>query len=89
VYDGDLAALVQRLGDGRTLVVTLAEPSPAIHVAGTTVVEVEGPRQRLRFEGNPAEVIAAIVRDHAVVDLTIEEPSVEQVISRLYRGVAG
>lgn len=84
VHDGALHDLVLRLGTGRTLVVTTPEPIAALELPGTVVVRVEGPRQWLRFEGNPADVIAAVAAAAAVVDLSIEEPSVEQVVARLY-----
>jgi ABC-2 type transport system ATP-binding protein len=86
VHDGPLTDLVQRLGSGRILVVTTPEPVPPIAVDGASVSKVDGPRQWLRFDGNPADVIAAVVASTAVVDLSIEEPSIEQVISRLYAG---
>ncbi len=84
VHDGALADLVRRLGTGRTLVVTTPEPVAPLTIAGTEVVRIDGPRQWLRFEGNPAEVIAAVAAAAAVVDLSIEEPSVDQVVKRLY-----
>ncbi|MEZ5256663.1 MAG: ATP-binding cassette domain-containing protein [Ilumatobacteraceae bacterium] len=85
VHDGPLTDLVDRLGDGRTLVVTLASVSPAIDLPGVRVLEVDGPRQRLAVDRNPAELVAAVMAVADVVDLRLEEPSVEQVVSRLYR----
>ena len=84
VHDGPLTELVARLGTGRTLVVTTPEVVTPIDLPGIELVRTEGPKQWLRFEGNPAEVIAAVAAAAPVVDLTIEEPSVEQVVSRLY-----
>ena len=84
VHDGALADLVARLGSGRTLVVTTVDPVPPIELPGTEVVRTDGPKQWLRFDGNPAAVIAAVAAAVEVVDLTIEEPSVEQVIARLF-----
>ena len=84
VHDGPLTELVARLGTGRTLVVTTPEVVAPIDLPGIELVRTEGPKQWLRFEGNPAEVIAAVAAAAPVVDLTIEEPSVEQVVSRLY-----
>ena len=84
VHDGPLTELVARLGTGRTLVVTTPEVVAPTDLPGIELVRTEGPKQWLRFEGNPAEVIAAVAAAAPVVDLTIEEPSVEQVVSRLY-----
>jgi ABC-2 type transport system ATP-binding protein len=84
VHDGPLVDLVQRLGSGRTLVVTTPDPVAPLSIPGAEVSKVDGPRQWLRFDGNPADVIAAVAAAVEVVDLSIEEPSVEQVVSRLY-----
>jgi ABC-2 type transport system ATP-binding protein len=85
-YDGSLASLVETYGRGRTLVVTLADAAPPITVAGATVAKVDGPKQWLT-PATPdalASVVAAVMATHDVVDLAIEEPSVEEVITRLY-----
>jgi len=86
VHDGGLAALVTTLGGGRRLVITLAEPRPPLHVAGATNVGVDGPVQTFTFDGNPGPMVAEMMANADVVDLRIDEPDVEEVISRLYRG---
>ncbi len=90
VHDGGLTELVDRLGDGRRLVVTLAETCPPLElggmVPGAMVVRTEGPQQWIAFDSNPAAVVAAVMSTATVTDLRIEEPSVEEVVARLYRG---
>jgi ABC-2 type transport system ATP-binding protein len=89
VYDGTVDDLKFRHGQHRTLVVDLEHPGAPLSVAGAEVVRIEGPRQWLRFHRDrttAAELIAAIARTTPVLDLTVEEPLIEDVIARLYSG---
>lgn len=90
VYDGGLSGL-QGLGETeRTLVVDLAEPAAPIEVAGARVVRTDGPRQWLTFPAreSAAPVVADIVARYPLVDLSVEEPDIEDVIAQLYAGAA-
>ncbi|MBA3283145.1 MAG: ATP-binding cassette domain-containing protein [Acidimicrobiia bacterium] len=87
VYDGTVDDLKWRHGQYRTLVVDLERPHGPLVVDGAEVVRVEGPRQWLRFHRDrttAAELIAGIARTTAIVDLTVEEPLIEDVIARMY-----
>ncbi|HWI04623.1 MAG TPA: ATP-binding cassette domain-containing protein, partial [Acidimicrobiales bacterium] len=87
VYDGTVDDLKARHGQYRTLVVDLERPNGPLEVAGAEVVRVDGPRQWLRFHRDrttAAELIAAIARTTPVLDLTVEEPQIEDVIAHLY-----
>ena len=89
VYDGTVDDLKARHGQYRTLVVDLEAANGPLTVDGAEVVRVEGPRQWLRFHRDrttAAELIAGIARTTPVVDLTVEEPLIEDVIARLYAG---
>ncbi len=89
IYDGALAALRDRFEPFRTLVVDLAVAAPAIVVEGAEVVRVEGPRQWLRFHRehtSAADLVARVAQQVELLDLTIEEPGIEDVITRIYRG---
>jgi ABC-2 type transport system ATP-binding protein len=89
-YDGDLPGLSRTVGAQRVLVVDLAEPGPdldgldgARHLAS----EGGGLRQRLAFDAErttAAKVLAAVAQRAEVVDLTVEEPDIEDVIRRIY-----
>jgi ABC-2 type transport system ATP-binding protein len=92
VYDGELEALKQRFGTERTVVVDLEEPAPPLEVPRARVVKVEGPRQWLRFhraEATAADVVAAVAARARLVDLTVEEPAIEDVIRHMYEHGAG
>jgi ABC-2 type transport system ATP-binding protein len=88
IYDGTIERLIELYGEERTLVVDLEEPSPPLQVDGALVVRVEGPRQWLRFrrdEITAARLTAAVASRAPLVDLTVEEPEIEDVVRRIYR----
>jgi ABC-2 type transport system ATP-binding protein len=88
IYDGGLEELIERYGEERTLVVDLEEPAEPLEVPGARVVRVEGPRQWLRFRRDAvsaAELTAAVAARARLVDLAIDEPDIEEVVSRIYR----
>jgi ABC-2 type transport system ATP-binding protein len=87
IYDGTIERLIERYGEERTLVVDLEEPAPPLEVDGARVVRVEGPRQWLRFrreEVTAARLTAAVAERAPLVDLTVEEPDIEDVVRRIY-----
>ncbi|MFG2225467.1 ATP-binding cassette domain-containing protein [Streptomyces sp. NPDC048644] len=89
VYDGRLGGL-RAAGEGeRTLVVDLERELPPIDgVPGARTVKVAGPRQWLAFPAgqSAAPLVAAVAARYPLVDLSIREPDIEDVIARLYAG---
>jgi ABC-2 type transport system ATP-binding protein len=89
-YDGDLAGLRRATGAERVLVVDLAGPSAdltglpgARHLAS----EGHGIRQRLAFDAETttaARVFAAVAERAEVLDFTVDEPDIEDVVRRIY-----
>jgi ABC-2 type transport system ATP-binding protein len=90
VYDGSLAGLRASQGARRTLVVDLAVSMDPITVDGATVVKVEGPRQWLSFpaDASAAPLLALVAARYPLVDLSVAEPSIEDVIARIYARTA-
>ena len=87
IYDGTIERLIERYGEERTLVVDLEEPAPPLELDGARVVRVEGPRQWLRFrrdEVTAARLTAAVASKAPLLDLTVEEPDIEDVVRRIY-----
>jgi ABC-2 type transport system ATP-binding protein len=86
VFDGDLAALTQRLAPDKLLTVTLAGETSAELGSFGEVVERDGPLVRLRVprEAVP-NVTARLLAELPVSDLTVAEPTLEQVIGPVYR----
>jgi ABC-2 type transport system ATP-binding protein len=90
LVDGELDALRRRFGGARQLVVELVEPAAALDgLAGVlgVLVEAGGLRQRLAFspsQTTAAALIAEVVRRVSVRDLTVAEPSIEDLVRSLY-----
>lgn len=90
VFDGTLAGLSATVGAERVMVVDLAEPTPDLVDVADAVhrgSEGGGLRQRLAFDPGTttaAKVLAEVSRHAEVLDLTIEEPDVEDVVRRVY-----
>ncbi|KJE22735.1 ABC-type uncharacterized transport system, ATPase component [Frankia torreyi] len=89
-YDGDLAGLGRTTGAERVLVVHLAAPSPdliGIPAARHLSSEAHGLSQRLAFDAETttaARVFAAVAERVEVLDFTVEEPDIEDVVRRIY-----
>ncbi|MBP2017928.1 ABC-2 type transport system ATP-binding protein [Symbiobacterium terraclitae] len=90
IYDGPVAQIKERFGKQRTLVVDL-EPNgqlPEVAVEGAEVVRREANRIWLRFnrdELSASELISRVSARYAIRDLTVEEPEIEGIISRIYQ----
>jgi ABC-2 type transport system ATP-binding protein len=87
IFDGTLSEITQRFGGERTLVVDLNEPAPPLDVPGAIVERVEGPRQWLRFrrsDTTAAQLVADVAARGGLVDLSVEEPDIEEIVRRIY-----
>ena len=84
LFDGDLANLVQRFSPHKTIIVELEdETAPLDGVA--EVVEREGGRVTLRVpKAETAQVTAGLLANYPVVDLTVEDPPIEEVIEQVF-----
>ena len=89
VFDGTLPSLAERVALQRVLVVDLPEPSPDLQVSAAAHIgsDLGGQRQRLAFspkETTAARVLAEVSAVTEVVDLTLEEPAIEDIVRTLY-----
>ena len=89
VFDGTLPSLAERVALQRVLVVDLPEPSPDLQVDAASHIgsDLDGQRQRLAFspkETTAARVLAEVSAVTEVVDLTLEEPAIEDIVRTLY-----
>ena len=93
LYDGSVAAIRDRFGTERTLVVDL-ETDEAGPLIGLPAAEIraDGLRRWLRFrraDVTAAELIATVSARYPIRDLTIEEPEIEDIVRRIYQeGIA-
>ncbi|NLU71212.1 ATP-binding cassette domain-containing protein [Streptomyces sp. HNM0575] len=89
MYDGALTGLHEVGESERTLVVDLERELPPIEgVEGARTVRTEGPRQWLAFpaSASAAPIVSQIADGYPLVDLSVREPAIEDVISRMYGG---
>ncbi len=89
LYDGGVAAIRDRYGVERTLVVDLEQDHAdgPLSVPNAVEVRADGPRRWLRFrrdETTAARLINAVTARYPVRDLTIEEPEIEGIVRRIY-----
>ena len=96
VFDGTIDQLHAAYGSTRMLLVDLADQEdtlvPGPGWAGARVVRAEGHRRWIRFardQVSAAELVARVLAEHQVLDLSIVEPDIEDVIRRIYRGETG
>jgi ABC-2 type transport system ATP-binding protein len=93
VFDGTVDQLHAAYGSTRMLMVDLADPAatlvPGPGWAGAQVVRAEGHRRWIRFgrdQVSAADLVALVLAEHQVLDLSILEPDIEDVVRRIYRG---
>ncbi|MBA0049598.1 ATP-binding cassette domain-containing protein [Streptomyces sp. AJS327] len=93
MYDGPLTGL-HEAGEGeRTLIVDLDRELPPIRgISGARTVRTEGARQWLAFPASEsaAPLVARVAADYPLVDLSVREPDIEDIVARMYtrRGLA-
>jgi ABC-2 type transport system ATP-binding protein len=71
------------------LVVDFTEAIPPVEVAPAEVVKVDGPRQWLSFRRDDltaSDLVAQLAARYSLLDLTIEEPAVEDIVRNIYTG---
>jgi len=86
--DGTLDDLRRRVTTERWLTVDLRDEEEEVGDPHAVVISREGARVCLRFdpaEVTPAALIARITAKHAIHDLFVENPPIEEIIARLYR----
>lgn len=88
VYDGDIFEVKERFGKIRTLIVDLEESNRALELVGGEVAKQEANKYYIKFNRNEvsaSDLISQITRTHNIRDLTVEEPAIESIISRIYQ----
>jgi ABC-2 type transport system ATP-binding protein len=88
VFDGALQELRQRFGEGRVLVVDFETPPGPLELPGVDVMRQEANRVWLRVgqNGGVAQTVPLLFRAGSVLDLSVEEPDIEEVVRRIYEG---
>ena len=91
LYDGALEHIRDRFGTERTLVVDLVEGTVEdqipLAVEQAEEVRADGPRRWLRFgrgDVTAASLISRVAARYPIQDVSIEEPTIEAIIRRIY-----
>lgn len=91
-FDGGVGELRNRFGGHWQVSATLADPAAAVPPEGLRVVEQDGPRVVFAAaqgqEMTAQEGLRAIIARHAVVDVSLVENRLEDVIRQAYLGAA-
>ncbi len=84
LFDGALVDLVERFSPHKTIVVDLEREGLDLSAYGDTV-SVEGSRATFLVpKADTARITGQLLADLPVVDLTVEEPPIEEVIERVF-----
>lgn len=94
LHDGDLASLHRRYGHQRRITVTLggAPAAPPTLPEGARLEETRGRTWTLSFDVEQVAtpvLVRALLDEHDVVDLSVQEARIEDVVKRIYRGDDG
>jgi ABC-2 type transport system ATP-binding protein len=84
MFDGNLSALSDRFAAYKTIEVALADGSSQLDSYGD-VLERDGDRVKLRVpKADTPRIAALLLSEQQVVDLTIEDPPIEDVIELVF-----
>lgn len=86
-FDGELATLRRLLSTERLLSVDYAEAYSDITIPNAHIVYQEGVRVQYRFSPeviSAADLIGAILQKFRIVDISVQEPDIEELIKTVY-----
>jgi ABC-2 type transport system ATP-binding protein len=85
LYDGPLSRIVERFSETKLVKVQFEEEAPDDLASFGEVMRREGPWADIKVERSQvASVLAAILDRHAVADVNVAEPPLEEVIARVF-----
>jgi ABC-2 type transport system ATP-binding protein len=89
IYDGSVEQIRTQYGKTRTLVIEFEEAIDDFEVPKTELIKSEGNKKWFSFnrlDTSPSELISYIgLRSH-IIDLTVLEPEVEEMVRNIYQG---
>jgi ABC-2 type transport system ATP-binding protein len=88
LFDGDLSDLVRRYTAHKTIVVQLGDCAVDLSAYGQVSSCVEGNITLRVPKAETARVTERLLADLPVIDLTVEDPPIEEVIEQVFRGGA-
>jgi ABC-2 type transport system ATP-binding protein len=86
LYDGELTGLTERFGDAKIVKLEFAEGTPDDLSRFGEVTRTDAFTADLKIErAKISEILGAILDRHAVADLSVTDPPLEQVIARVFQ----
>lgn len=85
VYDGPLAGIVERFGETKLIRLQFEQDAPTDLGRYGEVVRRDGPFADLKVDrSRVASVLGAILDQHALADVSVEDPPLEEVIAKVF-----
>jgi ABC-2 type transport system ATP-binding protein len=85
IYDGPLSRITEQFGQAKLVRLHFAGETAPDGLAEFGEVTAKGPVVDLKVDrARVAEVIAAILDRHTVIDMSVEDPPLEQIIARVF-----
>jgi ABC-2 type transport system ATP-binding protein len=87
MYDGSLAGIVDRFSGHKVVTLAFADDAELPDLARFgTVVEARAPKVKLRVDRpKVAEMLATVLSQHVVSDVSVEDPPLEEVIADMFQ----
>lgn len=92
IYDGSVNSLKSELGTERTIVVEFEYDPGEVTLEGAQLVRDDGRRKHYRFNRSTASVfdlLGSLAVKYPVVDVSLEDDDIEEVIRKLYEKLGG
>lgn len=86
IYDGSLETLRKNYGQVRKLIITTAEECEDWELKGAKLLSSESNRKIYSFDSHvsPSDLIMQAGANHAITDISIKKPEIEDIISTIY-----
>ncbi len=84
LFDGDLADLVRRFASHKTIIVELRDRGADLRAYGEIIAQADGYVTLRVPKAQTAQVTARLLAELPVVDLTVEDPPIEDVIEQVF-----
>jgi ABC-2 type transport system ATP-binding protein len=88
IYDGKVSTLKRNHIRSKTISLKLGEPFAGFQSPGVTVLKAAGTGVKLQVDtvaANIEQVVAQLMARYPILDITIEDPPMEQVIAHIYQ----
>lgn len=90
IYDGSLDGIIDKFSGDKVLSLQFADDQmPGDLARYGEVLEIAEPKARLRVKRNViADVLSAVLANHTIEDVSVEDPPLEEVIAQVFASAA-